>query len=78
MVKGPEIHIAALPQYKGKWALRGMTKFLLDLINKYGYASTKVMKDNFIGQEFVERLGFFNVGEDTHSIHYIIKKACHA
>ena len=64
MVKGPELHVAVLPEVRGKWLSRRLIREVFSpLLKKYGEAKTKVMPDNSNGSDFVRRLGF--LGDDV-------------
>ena len=71
MTRGPELHVAILPEYRRRWLSAGLIRKVLgNIIDKYGYASTSVMKDNVIGQDFVERLGFERQSYNNGIIYY--------
>ena len=57
--KGPELHVAIIPMYRGRWLSKRLIRQVIGgIIRKYGYVVTSVMNDNVTGQDFVERLGF--------------------
>ena len=71
MTRGPELHVAILPEYRRRWLSAGLIKEVLgNIIDKYGYVITSVMQDNVIGQDFVERLGFKREYFYNGIIHY--------
>lgn len=72
ITKGAEIHY----QVFGKMVITKamMRQFLADLILKYGFAFTRVPKDNIRQQRLNERIGFFKVGEDEFDIHYRVER----
>lgn len=71
MTRGPELHVAILPEYRRRWLSKGLIKKVMgSLVDKYGYVSTSVMKDNVIGQDFVERLGFQRQSYNNGIIYY--------
>lgn len=73
VVNGPRFHFAKFdPAYQaGREILR---KYPGELIERYGYALTSTPKEDARQRRFNERLGFFQVGEDEHDIHYRIEK----
>lgn len=59
MTKGPELHVAVLPEVRGKWLSRRLIREVIGpLIERHGEARTDVADGNEIGREFVARLGF--------------------
>lgn len=59
MTKGPEMHVAVLPEVRGKWLSRRLiNEVFAPIIDKYGCAVTKVAECNPKGEDFVGRLGF--------------------
>lgn len=57
MVKGPELHVAVLPEVRGKWLSRRLIREVFNPIFKtYGKAETDVSPDNEKGIEFVNRI----------------------
>lgn len=64
MVKGSELHVAVLPEVRGKWLSKRLIRDVLKpIIVQHGEATTKVMPDNVVGHEFIGRLGF--TGDDV-------------
>lgn len=65
MLKDDELHVAVLPEVRGKWLSRRLIKEVLGpLVKQYGTAKTKVSVDNPIGQEFVKRIGFASTDKE--------------
>lgn len=59
MTRGNELHVAVIPEVRGKWLSRRLIREVLSpLIEKSGEAVTSVMPDNEAGRDFVSRLGF--------------------
>lgn len=59
MTKGPELHVAVLPEVRGKWLSRRLIREVFrPLLSAYGAAQTRVMPENETGKDFVSRLGF--------------------
>ena len=74
MTKHVELHVAILPRYRRRWLSRRLIDEVLGgIIKQYGYAMTKVMADNQVGQAFVERLGFIKQAETNGVIFYRTK-----
>jgi len=66
MVKDSELHVAVLPEVRGRWLSRKLIRDVIGpLVKQYGEAKTKVMEDNLIGQEFVRRIGFAATERDN-------------
>ena len=64
-----QIHIAVKPEYRGRWAKRGMRDhFLNDRIRQYGPLIAKPFKSNERAVAFIERLGFKRMSEDENQI----------
>lgn len=73
LTKGPEIHVAVLPNYRGRWLSSRLIKSVLGLIfSEYGFAVTSVMANNVKGLDFVERIGFKRQSSHNGVIHYRI------
>jgi len=69
MTKGNRIHCGCLPEASGKWFPMKMYKRLCkNIILKYGKAETSTYIDT---KEFVERLGFKEVGRTKDVINFI-------
>ena len=59
MTKGSELHVAILPEARGKWLSRRLIRETFrPLLERYGAAHTAVAKGNLKGDDFVSRLGF--------------------
>ena len=59
MVRDNELHVAVLPEVRGRWLSRGLIREVIGpLVRQYGAARTKVAQDNDIGAEFCRRIGF--------------------
>lgn len=72
MTRGPELHVAVIPEVRGKWLSRRLIREVFSpILNKYGQAIAAVMPENEAGKEFTSRLGFagdlhdLRVGFDT-------------
>lgn len=64
MVKGNELHVAVLPEVRGKWLSRRLIREVLSpLIRQHGEAVTTVVKENAVGNDFIKRLGFDDSGD---------------
>ena len=71
-IKGPEIHVAILKEHRKRWLSRSLIKEVLNpIVKKYGHVITAVMEDNYIGRDFVMRLGFVPWTIRDRVIHYI-------
>lgn len=65
MVKDNELHVAVLPEVRGRWLSRTLIRNVIGpLIKRYGKAKTKVVHENDRGQEFCQRLGFAKTERD--------------
>lgn len=79
MINGPEIHVAALKDVRGRWITRkAIRENLCPLLQKYGLLTTKVMHDNPAGQDFVQRIGFHEIRRDERMRYYELKELRHA
>jgi GNAT superfamily N-acetyltransferase len=59
MVKGNELHVAVIPEVRGKWLSRRLIREVIaPIIRKHGEAKTSVTPDNGVGRDFIKRLGF--------------------
>lgn len=59
MVKGSELHVAVLPEVRGKWLSRRLIREVISpILREHGEAKTEVRPDNGIGRDFISRLGF--------------------
>lgn len=67
MVKENELHVAVLPEVRGRWLSRRLIKQVFaPIIREYGKAKTSVMPDNAVGRDFVQRIrdGFVSLEFD--------------
>lgn len=75
MTKGPELHVAVIPEYRRRWLSRRLIrKVLVEIIDKYGKVITSVMENNTVGRDFVERLGFERHYFSNGIIYYRIER----
>ena len=58
---GPVMHACISGQY-GHWGKKHMLKMFHDRIDQHGFVRTSVAEGNRIGEAFVRRLGFEEVG----------------
>lgn len=59
MIKANEVHVAADPQYRGKWLSKKVIKDVFGkILEEYGQVKTCVGFGNTVAEEFVTRLGF--------------------
>ena len=59
MIRGPEVHVAILPEYRKRWLTRGLIEDVLDgLENEYGYCLTSCFENEPGNIDFITRLGF--------------------
>lgn len=71
MTRGPEVHFCA----DRVLYLRGlMRRVLCGLIEKYGFASTKVRASHALGLRYVRRLGFNKTHEADGLVHFILRE----
>lgn len=78
MLKGPEMHVAAIPERRRRWFGREAIKLLKDNLLQHGLLETSVMRDNNAGHEFARRLGFEPVGDSGAAIRYELRTLRHA
>jgi hypothetical protein len=79
LVKGAEIHVHRLPEFKGRWLTRQAgERICLPIIKKFGYIETSVIATNSAGHEFVQRLGFQKQHESNGIVHYRTGRLNHA
>lgn len=78
MIKGPEMHVAAVPERRRRWFGRDAVALLRDNLKQHGLLETSVMVDNTAGHEFARRLGFEPVGDSGAAIRYELRKLRHA
>jgi len=71
IVNGPEFHFVSMKT--GRTASRSiLIKYPGSLISRYGFATTRTLKEDVRQQRFNEAIGFVKVGEDEQFIHYQI------
>src|SRR5690349_693825 len=59
MKKGPELHVAVIPQVRGRWLSRRLIREVFTpILSEYGEAVAAILPDNEAGREFTTRLGF--------------------
>jgi hypothetical protein len=77
MVKGSEIHLASWEKPKGstRACARGILRKVVD---RWGYATTRVLTDNPAGLTFCRRLGFVVDKEENGVIWLTCKEPRHA
>ena len=71
MTRGPELHVAVLPQVRGKWLSRRLIRQVFKpILEQHGHAETLVMDDNRIGLDFVRRIraGFADLRFDPATV----------
>ena len=78
MVRGPEMHVGAVPEMRGRWFGAATRVLLRDVLARHGRIETVVMKDHAPGHAFARRLGFEQVGENGAAIRYELKELRHA
>lgn len=70
-ILGDEIHATVMPEVRKKWLSKRILREALDpILKEYGSARTTARESNPEGQEFVERLGFKEVGRREGIIFY--------
>lgn len=75
LIRGTEIHCAGI---KPGWLTRAVVrKYLGGLIEKYGFATSRIPKREAVGRRLAERLGFKKVGEDHLDDFYRIERLRH-
>lgn len=69
MLKDGELHVAVLPEIRGRWLSRRLIREVLGpLVQQYGEAKTKVAADNETGKDFIRRIGFASTDKDNASL----------
>jgi hypothetical protein len=77
--KESEVHCWRMSDMSGKWFTRqDVERLLVPMLIEYGEITTKVMRLNSAGHQFVQRLGFVKIGDDGTSIIYNCKRLKHA
>lgn len=73
ILKGTEIHLYVLPQYRLRVFLRGrMQQFLDPMMDEFGFLTTRVMHEQKGQQKFVARLGFKPTWADAQFQYYML------
>jgi hypothetical protein len=67
---GPELHACIKPEGFKRWFRKEAKGILEETIARHGYAMTRVMEGNEIGDAFVKRLGFVEWRRETGVIFY--------
>ena len=79
LIKDNEIHCWRKPEFNGIWLTKHTLKNIIQpLIDKFGFAVTKVTKSNNTGHKFVTRIGFTKVLENENCTYYKIERLKHA
>lgn len=78
MRKGPEMHVAAPLEVRGRWFGATVRRLLRETLREHGRIETLVMKDHTQGHALARRLGFEQVGESGAAIRYELRKLRHA
>lgn len=78
MRRGAEMHVAALPEARGRWFGCCARQLLRETLHQHGHIETLVMKDHQQGHAFALRLGFEPVGESGAAIRYELRTLRHA
>jgi GNAT superfamily N-acetyltransferase len=78
MRRGAEMHVAAIPEIRGRWFGSRVRELLRETLEQHGRIDTVVMKDHHIGHAFALRMGFEQVGESGAVIRYELRKLRHA
>lgn len=77
--KENEIHCHRIESFAGRWLTRqDIERLIQPLFVRFGFLKTKVRKQNMIGHEFVQRLGFKPVSDDGLCVFYESRKINHA
>lgn len=73
IIKGTEIHLYVLPQFRFKALQRGRIQaFLVPLLERFGFLTTRVMHEQRGQKRFVERMGFKPTWEDKQFQYYML------
>lgn len=78
MRRGAEMHVAALPEARGRWFGAEARAILRETMARHGRIETLVMKDHELGHAFARRLGFEPVGDSGAAIRYELRTLRHA
>ena len=77
VVIGAELHACVKPGAFGRWLHRPALRVLRDVVDAYGRATTSVQAHCGAGVQFVQRLGFREVGRDGGVIRYELREVPH-
>jgi hypothetical protein len=73
-----EIHCGAMPSAHGTWLTRRVLRdHVKSVVERYGKATTSVLKDNDKGHEFVRRIGFRETSRDASKVYYEMTEMRH-
>lgn len=73
VVKGTEIHLAIVPQFRRKAVLRGRAQeFLRPMFERRGFLTTRVLRGSDENKRFVERVGFRPTWQDGTFQYYLL------
>ncbi len=61
LILGPEIHACVKSEAHGAWFKRAGFAVIQQVIDRHGYAQTRMTAGNATGDKFVTRLGFVRV-----------------
>ena len=73
LIKGTEIHVTLGEKHR-KHGLRrdAIRAFLLPLLNREGYLTTRILVDHKEQQKFIERIGFEKTWSDGRFNYYLL------
>ena len=80
MVQGNEVHVAATPEFHGRWLSRKVIKDILGgILAEHGQVITSVNWGNKSACTFVERLGFVpdNIVYRLDKLKHVKEATCH-
>lgn len=73
IVRGTEIHFAAMPGFGAKIMTRRIIReFLGPLLARHGFLTTRTEPDDEAGRRFVERIGFSQTWQDPQYRYFIM------
>lgn len=73
ILKGSEIHLYVLPQHRLQVLMRGrMQKFIEPLMEEFGFLTTRVLHEQRVQKQFVERVGFKPTWQDNTFQYYML------
>lgn len=70
VTKGPEIHVAVLEPYRGRWFLKWCRNVIAGLLDRHGVLKTSAMRENTHSIAFIERVGFRRIYSDDLRHYY--------